>query len=220
LKDIFIGIDFSLKSPGICIYKDNTYKWLSFISLDKKHTKKEIKVIEELSTLADVEVIELISRDIKKKVLRSEFEKLRLYTDNALLILKHLKFAIGQRTDDTSLHFIFEGYSYGSQTNNLIDIVGATTILKNMIILEFIYAEDSMIVLAPTTIKKQAGHGRYNKRELWDVFSENRLGDKDIVKSDFYNFAKELEIGKKVYAPLDDLVDSYLVINAGIRLKD
>ena len=50
----YIAIDFSLNSPGICIYNDNTNKY-HFISYIKQGlgTKKEQKLQEEISQLRE-----------------------------------------------------------------------------------------------------------------------------------------------------------------------
>ena len=56
MNTIYIGIDFSLKSPAICIYKDGQYKWLSHCSKVQK-PKKDTKTQEDIAALNDVDII-------------------------------------------------------------------------------------------------------------------------------------------------------------------
>lgn len=216
MKNTFIGVDFSLHSPGVCIKQHRKNTWLAFESPTKKYSKKELKILEDLKSISDVEVTTLKNKPITNNYLRRDFEALRLYTDNALTIIKKLGWVLGKNSEDISYNFIFEGFSYSSNTNNLIDIVSATTILKNMVILEFIYSKDTMMTLAPSTVKKHAGNGRLNKRQLWDVFINNELNDPELDKSDFYHYCKDYGLTtKSVPSPLDDLIDAYFVIKAG-----
>ena len=68
-------------------------------------------------------------------------------------------------------------------------------------------------VFAPSTIKKHAGGGRLKKRELFDVFVENRLQDEILEKTDVWKFCRDLQLGQKVPKPIDDLIDAYFTVN-------
>ena len=110
----------------------------------------------------------------------------------------------------------FEGVSYGSKsgTNNIIDMASAASILK-IKLLKHLKPEDIKTV-APATIKKHAGKGNMNKRVLWDVFVENRTGEDFLEESKFWVFSKNLEVGKSVPKPFDDLVYA-LYLNSLLR---
>jgi hypothetical protein len=90
------------------------------------------------------------------------------------------------------------------------DMAAAAAIFKYKILSSFDNISN-ILTVAPSTIKKHAGKGNMNKRVLWDVFTENRLNDEDLGKSEFHEYVKGLEIGKSVPKPLDDLVDAYFL---------
>ena len=51
----FITIDFSLNSPGICVFNNNQYHFISYIK--RNGSKKAIKMQEELSLLDDTTLV-------------------------------------------------------------------------------------------------------------------------------------------------------------------
>ena len=167
----FVTIDFSLNSPGICIFNDKKKRY-HFISYIKKNgSKKAIKLQEEVGLLEDVTLV--FQPDWEKDVDYSsiEFNKIMRYdimsNDIINLITQH-------SFPEDGYHIAFEGVSYGSKggTNNIIDMASAASILK-IKLLKHLKPEDIKTV-APATIKKHAGKGNMNKRVLWDVFTENR----------------------------------------------
>jgi len=216
----YIAIDFSLNSPGICIYNDNTNKY-HFISYIKKGvgTKKEQKLQEEISLLDDVTLTNQQDWTSTNQYSSAELLKIRRYNSMSNDILD----LILKCTDSSEDYTIaFEGSSYGSKmgTNNLIDMAAGAAILKNNM-LESIKPID-IKTIAPTTIKKHAGKGNMKKRELWDSFVENRIQDENIKTSNLFDFCRDL-VGsddKKIPKPFDDLVDAYFLCNYLFKLSN
>ena len=105
----------------------------------------------------------------------------------------------------------FEGTSYGSKmgTNNMIDMAAGAAILK-LKLLKTLNPED-LLTVAPTTIKKFAGKGNMNKLQLFEAYQKNVNEDQILAKSPLWKIVKDLEIGKKIPKPLDDLVDAYFL---------
>ena len=209
----YIAIDFSLNSPGICIYNDNTNKY-HFISYIKKGlgTKKEQKLQEEISLLDDVTLTNQPDWNSTNQYSSTELLKIRRYNSMSNDILE----LILKCTDSSEDYTVaFEGSSYGSKmgTNNLIDMAAGAAILKNNM-LESILPID-IKTIAPTTIKKHAGKGNMKKRELWDAFVENRIKDKNIQTSKLFKFCENLieKDSNKIPKPFDDLVDAYFLCN-------
>ncbi len=202
----FVTIDFSLNSPGICVFNDKSKKYHFISYIKKQGSKKSIKVQEELGLLEEVTLV--FQPDFEKEVDYSSVElgKIKRYDimSNDIINL------ITQNTfKDDGYQIAFEGVSYGSSagTNNIIDMASAASILK-IKLLKYFKPED-ILTVAPATIKKHAGKGNMNKRVLWDVFTENRTGEDFLEKTNFWNFAKNLEVGKSVPKPFDDLVDAF-----------
>ena len=76
----FVAIDFSLNSPGICTYNDETKKF-HFISYIKEGsgTKKEQKLQEEIGLLDDVTLIKQPDFSVSKEYSSKELLKIRRY---------------------------------------------------------------------------------------------------------------------------------------------
>jgi hypothetical protein len=212
----YVGIDFSINSPGICILHANTTKWLSYSSGPK--TKAEGTFMESVAACQDVS-FNLIHATVFTQVSidnysENEYQKINKYIQRASaiksLILDELA-KLGY-TQGNEVHFGFEGFSYGSNTNNIIDIAIATGFLKKELIDTF--ENMTLSVLAPGTIKKSAGSGRYKKKEMYDVFVENRHSDSKLESSDFWNLCQSLRGAKKLFKPTDDLIDAYFIVNA------
>jgi len=172
-------------------------------------TKKEQKLQEEMALLKDVTLIS--QPDFKKEEAEYssvELAKIKRYDKMADDII-NLVLQDSFRGDDFII--AFEGTSYGSKmgTNNMIDMAAGAAILK-LKLLKTLQPENLMTV-APTTIKKFAGKGNMNKRQLFEAFLENRNGDKSLDKSSLFAWILRQEFGKKIPKPLDDLVDAYFL---------
>lgn len=204
----YVTIDFSLNSPGICIFHNNQYTFVSYIK-PKSGTKKELAIQEEMAQLSDV-VYEL-QPDFTNKLDYSsaELAKINRYKITADSIIKIIREVT---KGSTSYIFAFEGTSFGSKmgTNNIIDMAAGAAILKMRLIDEF--QPETIETVAPSTIKKFAGKGNMSKVELWDKFLVNILDDEQLEASHFLKFC-QTQIGqtKKIPKPFDDLVDAYFL---------
>jgi hypothetical protein len=202
----YIGIDFSLNSPGVVVL-NNELNFISFLKA-KSGSKADQVMQAHIGTFDGVTLVTQPEYENSKDFSSQELLKLNRFINMADVMIGLIK----SKIDDTPCTFAFEGVSYGSNggTNNLIDMAAAAAIFKYNILSSF----DNIInilTVAPSTIKKHAGKGNMNKRVLWDVFTENRLNDEDLGKSEFHEYVKGLEIGKSVPKPLDDLVDAYFL---------
>ena len=196
-----VSIDFSINSPGICLYKDGKPHFISFLK-PKTGTKKEQKLQEEMAMLDDVTLIYQQEPDIKKQ----ELTRVLRHRD----ISKGVCDIIEEHTDPTQPYaFYFEGSSYGTSrfgTNSLIDLASASSILKSDMIDRFDVKE--MEVYAPTTIKKFAGKGNMSKLDMWEAF----LCLETLNQSELFKFCQQFKGDKKIMKPLDDLVDAYYLL--------
>ena len=205
----FIGVDFSLNSPGICIWNDKSkvYHFISYLK-PKSGTKAEQKMQEEISILPDVTLVAQPDFTSNKDYSKSELAKVKRYDRMADDILN----LIAQNTfESDGFTIAFEGSSYGSKmgTNNMIDMAAGAAILK-LKLLKTLNPED-LLTVAPTTIKKFAGKGNMNKLQLFEAYQKNVNEDQILAKSPLWKIVKDLEIGKKIPKPLDDLVDAYFL---------
>ena len=207
----YVSVDFSLNSPGICVYNDKSkrYHFISYIK-PKTGTKAEQKLQEELGLLQDVTLVDQPDFSKEAEAFSSaELTKVKRYDrmadDIINLILQEAfvgdGFIIG-----------FEGTSYGSKmgTNNMIDMAAGAAILKLKMLKTL--KPENLVTVAPTTIKKYAGKGNMNKLQLFEAFQKNSTEDLILAKSPLWNLVSGLEIGKKIPKPLDDLIDAYFLV--------
>jgi len=209
----FITIDFSLNSPGICLFNDNTNQYHFISYLKRSGTKKAIKTQEDLALMEGVTLVFQPDWETHVDYSSIELAKIKRYdimSNNIIeLITKHID-------KEDSFKIAFEGVSYGSSagTNNIIDMAAAASILK-IKLLKYFKPED-ILTIAPSTIKKHAGKGNMNKLALWEVFINNSTGEKFLEETKFWKFAKTVEFGKSIPKPFDDIVDA-LYLNSLMR---
>jgi hypothetical protein len=205
----YLAVDFSLNSPGVCLYNDKSKKY-HFISYMKPGTgtKKDQKLQEEMSLLKDVTLVSQPDFSKEEEFSSVELAKIKRYDRMADDIIN---LVLQDSFEGDGFTIAFEGTSYGSKmgTNNMIDMAAGAAILK-LKLLKTLMPEDLMTV-APTTIKKFAGKGNMNKTQLFEVFFNNGIEDENLEKSPFYEWIKSQEFGKKIPKPIDDLVDAFFL---------
>lgn len=205
----YLAIDFSLNSPGICIYNDKSKKY-HFIAYMKPGTgtKKDQKLQEEMALLKDVTLVSQPDFSKEEEFSSVELAKIKRYdrmADDIINLVLQDSF-VGD-----GFMIAFEGTSYGSKmgTNNMIDMAAGAAILK-LKLLKTLSPGDVMTI-APTSIKKFAGKGNMNKLQLFESFLENRIGDEKLEKSPLFQWIKGQDFGKKIPKPIDDLVDAFFL---------
>ena len=206
----YLAVDFSLNSPGICIYNDKSknYHFISYIK-PKTGTKAEQRLQEEISLLKDVTLVNQPDFTNNEAFSSAELLKVKRYDKMADDIINLVK---QNSHEGDGFKIAFEGTSYGSKmgTNNMIDMAAGAAILK-LKLLKTLNPED-ILTVAPTTIKKFAGKGNMNKLQLFESFQKNVNEDPILAKSPLWKIVKDLEVGKKIPKPLDDLVDAYFLV--------
>ena len=207
----YVSVDFSLNSPGICIFntESNTHHYISYVK-PGLGTKKEQKLQEDISLLSDVTLV--YQPDWKTTFgdySKNELAKVRRYMATAYQIINII---LGITKTKNDYIIAFEGTSYGSKmgTNNIIDMAAGAAILKEQMISQ-LHVKD-ILTVAPTTIKKFAGKGNMNKLQLFEAYQQNVNDDPILAQSPLHSMIKDLEIGKKIPKPLDDLVDAYFLV--------
>lgn len=199
----YIAFDFSLNSPGICVWNGS----LNFISyLNTSNQSKNDKSFQE--ELASINGLHLISQPEFKSnsdFSNNEMQKLLRYKTMSKDIINILKPYINNK----NVIIGFEGSSYGSKigTNNIIDMASAATLLKIELLKKF--KPKQILTVAPSTIKKHAGKGNMNKLEVYSKFLEDPFNE--LVNEPLFIYLKSLQIEKKIPKPIDDLVDAYFL---------
>ena len=207
---IKIGIDFSLTSPAICVYKNGEYNFISFFSdggKDWKHSKsKTYKYHNELC-----EIIDIIPYTRKIDDSNYRYEQKTKMADALMIsniIIDKLKAII-----DDDVIIGLEGFSYGSISSSTLDLAMYNSFLRMKLIENF--GSDCLNIISPTEGTKMLfGKGNAKKEDMIQAFIDNRLKDDDLTKSDFWKYCKSNGVDFKQPKPIDDLVDAYGILKS------
>ena len=205
---IKIGIDFSLTSPAICVYKNGEYSFISFFNDGgkdwKKSKSKSYRYHKELSDI--IEVIPY-TRKIDDSNYRIE-QKTKMA--DALMIVNIIIEKLKTIIDDDVIIGL-EGFSYGSISSSTLDLAMYNSFLRMKLIENF--GSDVLNIISPTEGKKMLfGKGNANKENMIQAFIDNRLKDNEIMANAFWKYCKDNGVDFKQPKPIDDLVDAYGIL--------
>lgn len=203
----FVGIDFSLNSPGFCILTNDNCKWISLhrtTNIIDKMLKKDGSPFKVLGNNDNVSI-----NIISKKEFTGEYhEKERQKILNAIYFSE---FALDLLSPYLNKNTIvgMEGLSFGSSGNSLIDISMTTALIRAGVVKKI--NPDNFFVISPTTLKKFAVKGNAKKDELYNKLIETRMFE-DRLKP-LLNILKEykniwIKGAGKVETPCSDIIDA------------
>jgi len=182
------GIDYSLTSPAICVYKEEEdggyfdFDRCMFHYLFNSERQRQLATRSGLSNLKAEPYPEW-------KTAEERHEKLTAWA-----------YRIVQGCGEVYL----EGYAYGV-TSNRAPIYENTAILKHRMWKNKV----PFTMYPPTVIKKFAtGKGNANKEQMYDAFVDELLTPTDLKE-------RLTPKAKKVINPISDIVDSYFITKCG-----
>lgn len=206
---IKIGLDFSLVSPAICIYKDGEYSFISFFDdygKDWKNSKS--KTFQYHQQLSDIIELNPYTRDIEKNNYR---EEQRTKMRAAKMIANKISNRLIEIVGNENVVIGLEGFSYGSISSSTLDLAMFNSFLRIKLLEDF--GEDCLVIISPTEGKKNlSGKGNAKKEDMIQAFIENRTNDPDIERCPFWKYCKENELDYKNIKPIDDLVDAWSIL--------
>jgi hypothetical protein len=208
---IKIGIDYSLISPAICIYKDGEYSFISFFDdYGKDWCGRNIKAFSNHRDLSLFMEMNPYTRHIEKKNYREE-QKTKMAA--AKMIANKISNRLLEIVGDEEVIIGLEGFSYGSISSSTLDLAMFNSFLRIKLLEDF--GEDCLVIISPTEGKKRlSGKGNAKKDDMIQAFIENRTQDPDIERCPFWKYCKENELDYKNIKPIDDLVDSYGILRS------
>lgn len=208
--NIYVGLDFSLVSPGICLIQDSTFEWISLYKTTEEEHHKLLKKTDGPFNVLDSSRSVKINFTFKKEKQATTYsvierEKLLSNIEEVETLLNTIKQALKGRKG--KVYFAMEGVSFGSPGNTLIDICMATGMFRQGIA-QILESTDDFYVFSPGTIKKYALKGGAQKTELYDAL----LDREDLAHLELPSLMKAhksswVTPGGTVKKPLDDLVD-------------
>jgi len=218
----YVGIDFSINSPGICEFSNNTYNFTSFTNMDpaRLHKKKIADSLLIYKKLVDDSPIDLnwYQRHPSEKIYHLDQMYKMIDANN---MAQSISSSIKPFTNE--LFIGLEGYSYASKGNSFIELISFNSVLRNYLLNNFLLTECTELnitVFSPSEVKKHAGKGNANKNDMFKYFLETK--DEELLNSKFYKWILEnmLLIFNKdgsVKKPIDDLIDAYFICK---KLRD
>lgn len=207
---IFVGIDFSLNSPGICLSDAGEFTFLSVFNTSKVYKGKKELLDTDYDRYPEISLARR-APNLKMNLVRYESPDGSYDQKQAAKLINNkerVKNIVKIITDNVSTHDIIigiEGYSYSSATTNIIDIAETVGILK-YVLAEWLGA-GRIHTFAPSEIKKFAtGKGNANKVAMYEKFLEQELALAEFLKKE-----KMIEEYKNILSPFDDLIDAYYI---------
>ena len=214
---IIIGIDPSLNSTAISVYKNGVFSVYNYTNKDPKY-----KWIKEVEDFVDFKFHEY--NDETDSFSESETEKIRIYDIVTDKIFNDIKEISDQQTE-----VFIEGYSYSSAQGRLIDLVTFSTLLRIKLVKHGI----NLNVIPPSTLKKTVAEQVYPIDKKGIARDENlkaggSFDKKDMMKClikldvncnyiDYLKANKDLLLKPKNLAkPFDDINDAMLLSYYGI----
>lgn len=202
-----IGIDYSLTSPALCIEKNNKLHFISLFDTHGNNYKKSIRYryYNEIGNI--VEVIPYVTC-INKMSYISE-QQCKIYS--AHLITSLIMSVIDKYVGDDTCYIAIEGFSYGSMSNSVVDLIMYQSFLRCDLMNK--YGAENIFVVSPSEVKKRlCGKGNANKEDMINAFISNTLNDSMLENNELYMYLIENELDFKHIKPIDDICDSYAVL--------
>jgi hypothetical protein len=216
-----IGIDPSLSSSAISIYKDGELYLFNYTN-----NKKNNKWVKESNDLIDFSFHEYsFGNDFSD----SETEKLMIYDDVTGNLVDNIKSIIGNNTSKIYM----EGYSYSSK-GKIIDLVAFSTLIRYKLS-KIPNAE--LFIIPPSSLKKYIGEFVYEQDKKGIYRNENGKAAGSFDKKDmmiallklnlnypYINYLNEnkdnLLNPKNIPKPFDDVNDSVILTYYGCKCND
>jgi hypothetical protein len=219
---IILGIDPSLNSTALTIYKDGKYSFYNYTN-----NKPNYKWIKEVNDCVNFKFHEYTDNDDFSE---SEVAKLTIYDEVTNKIIQDIIDFI--QYEDAKI--FIEGYSYSSAQGRLIDLVTFSTLLR----FKLIHRNNVQLhVIPPSTLKKSISDMVYAKDKKGVSRDDNGKAGGSFDKKDMMVALLKLEIDepytnylklrqedllkpKNLSKPFDDINDSILLTCYGIEKYD
>ena len=213
-NNIYVAVDFSIISPGICLIQNGKFKWISVYKTQEDDHKKLLKKTDgPFSILDSSETVSIhfLNKPERSGSTYSQTERIKLHSaiESTISLVQIIKSSI-EELEPGEVYFAMEGVSFGASGNTLIDICMATGMFRQQIIEEILGGNtERFSVFSPGTIKKYALKGNAEKQEMYSALLEKEeTKEAELVKLMRVFNSQWVTPGGSVKKPLDDLVDA------------
>lgn len=207
---IYIGIDFSINSPGLCIYKEETkqFYFTSFSNMDisdfdKKKVPKKSIIHKYLVDDESIFLVDYKRHKTDKDYIKDQKNKM----EDADMLAKGISKYIAKICNNSfdNVYIAMEGFSYASKGNSFIDLIMFNSILRNHLVnLYGNKGAENIYIFSPSAIKGFAGKGNANKLLMYYYWIHNTLNDKDIINNKFFKWCNK-SFNENVFKKADTL---------------
>ena len=218
---IIIGIDPSLSSSAISIYKDGELTLFNYTN--KKLNYKWFKETNHLINFSYHNYV--IGSDFSE----SEVDKIKIYDDVTDKLVNNILIS----THGEEVKIYMEGYSYSSK-GKIIDLVAFSTLIRYKLLK---IPNSELFIIPPSSLKQFVGSKIYPKDKKGIYRNENGKAAGSFDKKDMMNallkinlnypYLKYIEINQKeilktknIPKPFDDCHDSILLLYKGCLSND
>ncbi len=261
-----IGIDVSLDSIGFCFRQGTHRHYAALINVGKLDGSKEpseqriFEKYEYMRTLRDLRDVTLGFWD-RNQVAGTASVGLdawqRVHLDNCLrgqhVFIRFLDKILLEQFDGvlmSDIEVAFENYSYGSVTDNFIQVVEATVLLKEALIEKGYVLMPNLRIIPGPKIKMLAGSGALDKWGMLQAFQTNACKDPGLENDPLWRFLTDAtekvsvnrtkkakkapaffangkpkpgtvdHVTREVLAPVSDIIDAYFLGLYASRVKE
>lgn len=209
---MYIGIDFSIKSPGITI---RDHSGIHFYSLPRTDVIREDCEISLKDAGVDVRKLRAegklpsnatIAMRERSSLIDSVYE-----TNEIVDIIT----AVTENTVGANIYVGLEGFSFGSSGNRLAQLSGYQWLLRYRLLEDCHVPFQNIYIFSPMTVKATAGKGNLKKEGMIEAFladSDDDLADNQLwieMKENPSSFQNKKGQWLK---PIDDIIDSFWVL--------
>ena len=209
---MIIGIDFSIKSPGMTILESGR---LHFYAFPRDGAVKE-GCLQSLQK-AEVEVYHFPAETpLSKNATIADRE--RSSFNDAVTETNHIIAAAANHIQhcNEEIYFAIEGFSFGSTSNRLAQLSGYQWLLRYRLIERLAIKVSHFYTFSPMTVKATAGKGNLKKEGMIEAFIHSE--DPLLCETNFWKAISsdpaQFQTKKGSWlSPIDDIVDSYWAIS-------
>jgi len=207
---MLFGIDFSIKSPAVCLRNINgSINFLSFPRTDV--IKEDVELALNRCKVIVIKIPKEPSLLKSSSLTERERSSLNDCSNEINIILRELDHLINDKISAWAI----EGFSFASTGNRLAQLSGYQWVFRNVILQHFNLNANHMWVFAPMTVKATAGKGNFKKEDMIEAFLnvEDSGLRETLLWQKMKNEPSLFQNKKGAWLkPIDDIIDSYWVL--------
>lgn len=197
-EKVLASIDFSINSTSMLVSSGSSYHWYHFG--------------REKTSYFDLGITNFTRSALPRRKKGDDYcgtERMKILDAKELC-----QNVIKIMADRGVTHVAFEGHSFNSKGNSLLELVSYQFLLRNLVNTFLSIDESRMFFYSPITVKSFAGGAKFKKKDMLDAFIKS--DDPILVENEVYKIVSssvdKILKGEDVIKPVDDIIDSYWIM--------